>query len=134
VEVPTSWGYRFRYWRSLEKLHLLLEKRGNGRSGALLSLAGKLHIINNVVLSPEMESVPQMMRLAKRLLQRGARHLHLTFHSPSLRPGLSPFTRSSSDVDRLYGRLSSVIEGVASLTPIRFATVGEAASTLGAQA
>jgi hypothetical protein len=72
-----------------------------------------------------------MLRLVRRLLQRGATQLHITFHSSTLLPGLNPFAMSQADVSRFHGRFWRIVDAIEHLVPVRFATVGQAASTLG---
>jgi glycosyltransferase involved in cell wall biosynthesis len=129
VEVPVSWGYTHRPWRGLRAVHGALDRSALRHLG-ITNLAARLHVINNVVLSPEIDSVDEMLLLASRLVARGVRHLHVTFHSPTLLPGLTPFAQTAAGVDRLYANLSALIERIDRLAPVRFATVGEAAVAL----
>ena len=129
VEVPLSWGYRHQWWNAAEVLHRVIDRPGFARTH-LLVLGERLHLVNLAVMSPEIADVDDMVLLAKKLLDRGVQHLHVSFHSPSLRPGLSPFVQSQADVDRLYGRIESLIEQLAALTRVEFATVSEGADRL----
>jgi hypothetical protein len=72
-----------------------------------------------------------MLTLSARLLEHGVRHLHVSWHTPSLTPGLSPFSRTAADVERLYASIERYLDGLAGLTPFTFATVSEAAALLG---
>jgi hypothetical protein len=90
-------------------------------------VAARLGIIQRVILSPETNSVSQMLALARRLLEFGVPHLHLFFHSSSLVPGLSPFTRSRGDVDRLLGRMRAFVERLSAIAEVSPARVTEAA-------
>jgi hypothetical protein len=72
-----------------------------------------------------------MLTLSRRLLEHGVRHLHLSWHSPSLTPGLSPFAPTAADVTRLYASVEAYLEGLSRLTAVTFATVSEAAARLG---
>lgn len=129
IEVPTSWGYTQRRWPLTQRINRGLELPMFRRLD-LQSVAARLHMINHVVLSPEIDAIADMVVLVRRLLSVGVRHLHLTFHSSSLRPGLNPFARTSADVDRFYMNLATMIDRIGSMTPLRFATVGEAAALL----
>ncbi|HVT39105.1 MAG TPA: glycosyltransferase [Gemmatimonadaceae bacterium] len=129
VEVPVSSGYSRRGWRVAQAINRALDAGVLQRTGILV-LAERLHLFNHVVLSPEIEAVPHMVTLVRRLLARGVRHLNLTFHSSSLRAGLNPFSRTEADVDRFYTRLATMIEKIGDMTDLRFATVREAASLL----
>lgn len=79
------------------------------------SLARRLHIggvlermklLNLVWLSPEMSSVQEMTALAGRMRKNGCAFLNLTFHSTSLKAGLSPFVQSAADGDLFWKKLS----------------------------
>jgi hypothetical protein len=96
----------------------------------LLTLAARLHIINHLVLSPELENVVHMRTLVDRLLARGVRHLHLTFHSSTLHAGLNPFAQTEADVERFRDRVLRILDYIGSRAPVRYATVGEAADLL----
>lgn len=131
IEVPASWGYTHGHWGLLSRVddHV---SRSLPRQLGLDRAVKMLHLVNHVVLSPEVEALDDMEILARNLIDRGARHLQLTFHSPSLVPGLSPFASTAREVDLLYARLSGLIERVSRITPVRFATVGEAGALLAA--
>lgn len=129
VEVPTSWGYTHAAWRVLSRI----DRAFSGKLQQRLRLdrvMQLLHVVNHIVLSPEVEELEDMVRLARALVARGARHLQVSFHSPSLLPGLSPFASTAKDVDRLYGRIADFTDRLAALGPVRFVTVGEAGAQL----
>ena len=98
----------------------------------LTGIASRLNLVKHIALSPEMETVADMLTLSRRLMEDGVRHLQVSFHSPSLMPGLSPFVRSAADVERLYATIERYVERLAAWGPVRCATVSEAASALGA--
>jgi hypothetical protein len=126
VEVPLSSGYtRFSPPRWATLAHRLNSPAG--RRIHLGGVAARLGIIQRVILSPETNSVSQMLALARRLLEFGVPHLHLFFHSSSLVPGLSPFTRSRGDVDRLLGRMRAFVERLSAIAEVSPARVTEAA-------
>jgi phosphatidylinositol alpha-1,6-mannosyltransferase len=83
-----------RPWRSLH-------------AGGLLSRAG---LIERITLSPEGSDLAAMCRLTRVLLARGTRVLTLSYHSPSLEPGHTPYVRNERDLaiflDHLSGFLS----------------------------
>jgi hypothetical protein len=51
------------------------------------------------VLSPEGNTLAEMQALTRALHADGLRIFSLTFHSPSLRPGCSPYVRTTADRD-----------------------------------
>lgn len=130
VEVPLSWGYdrRWGLWGG-PSTHSPLRRSGQWRLG-LLRAAARLHLLDQIQLSPEIESVADMLVLSRRLLEIGVRHLHVSWHSPSLVPGLSPFTRTPAQVEGLYAAISRYVEGLAAITSFTPQTVSEVAERL----
>ena len=94
----------------------------------LMGLAARLNVLRIVHLNPELATTAEMLAGTRRLLAEGLRCVHLTLHSPSLIPGLSPFVRSTTDCERMLAAVERFIEGLATRTSLRFATVSEAAS------
>ncbi len=131
LEVPVSSGYSRRPFAAWAGAMRALEWRPLRRLGAIKVTAG-LRLVRPITLSPETNSVSEMLLLTRHLLALGVRHLHLFFHSSSLLPGLSPFAPTGRDVQRLYTRLGAYFEGLSALTDVRFATVGESWAALGA--
>ncbi|TMQ05003.1 MAG: hypothetical protein E6J91_41805 [Deltaproteobacteria bacterium] len=72
-----------------------------------------------------------MLTLSRRLLEQGVPYLQLAWHTPSLKPGLSPFAATAADVARLYAAVEAYLEGLARMTSLTFATLSEAAALLG---
>jgi len=56
--------------------------------------------------------------------------INFTLHSLSLVPGLSPYTRTSADVERLYSRLNNVLTFLNTCPEFQPATVSEVADHL----
>ncbi len=82
-----------------------------------LRLAGLLargRLLERITLSPEGSDLAAMCRLSRTLLHRGERILTLSYHSPSLEPGNTPYVRTRRDLavflDRLSGFLSFFTE------------------------
>ena len=127
VEVPVSAGYTRGSIRSWARLHAILDRPDVPRQW-LRGIASRLGWIRHVALNPEMESVDDMLAVSRQLIAQGVRQLHMTWHSPSLCPGLTPFVATRADADRLYAVLATYVDRLAALTPLRCATVGEAAT------
>jgi len=70
-----------------------------------IRLLTKLRLLRKVWLSPEVCSSKEMIALTKALIQEGAPVINLFFHSPTLQPGLTPFTRIQKDKDRFLADL-----------------------------
>jgi hypothetical protein len=56
-------------------------------------------VLNRVMLSPEGNTLDEMMALTQTLLAAGLRTFSLTFHSPSVVPGHTPYVRTQGDLD-----------------------------------
>ena len=96
----------------------------------LAGLAARTGLLKRIALSPEQASVSDMLTLSRRLLEEGVRHLQLFLHSPSLTPGLSPYSATPADVARLYASVEEYVERLSQLTSLTFVTVSEAAAVL----
>jgi hypothetical protein len=125
IEVPLSCGFGRRSFALWGRVDRALDRPGLRRLRSLCK---------RIVLSPELAAVADMLTLSRRLLEHGVRHLHLSWHSPSLKPGLSPFTATVADVDRLYATVDRYIERLSQITPLTFVTVSEAAAALAERA
>jgi phosphatidyl-myo-inositol dimannoside synthase len=77
------------------------------RAAGLLARAG---LLERITLSPEGSDLAAMLRLTRTLLARGERIFTLSYHSPSLEPGNTPYVRTHRDLavflDRISGFLS----------------------------
>lgn len=81
---------------------------------------------NRVMLSPEGNTLEEMIALTRVLLADGLTLLSLTFHSPSIVPGHTPYVRSQADlsaflttIERYFEFFFGELEGQPS-TPERF--------------
>jgi len=129
VEMPLSNGFNRGPFSVWDRVRRTLEAPP-WRWLRLPGIASRLGLARRVSLSPEYQSVDDMLTLSARLLDHGVRQLHISWHTPSLKPGLSPFTRTAADVERLHASIEAYVEGLARLTSFRPATVGEAAALL----
>ncbi len=129
VELPMSIGYSRPPSVPWRGLHRLLSARALRRLH-LRGVAARLGLLRRIALSPETDSVTDMLTLTRRLLDAGVGHLHLFFHSPSLRPGLSEFNPDADSVEGMYRAIASYVEAAGRMTALRFVTVSEAAMLL----
>jgi hypothetical protein len=71
------------------------------RSLSTLHLPGilsRLGLLDRIVLTPEGVTFEEQRRLTRFMLRRGYRVFSLTFHSPSLAPGNTPYVRDSAQL------------------------------------
>ena len=132
IEIPLSCGFSRRPFNLWARMRGVLAMRAL-RPLHLVGLASRMGLFQRIVLSPELASVAEMLTLSRRLLEQGIRHLQLSWHSPSLKPGLSPFTATAADVARLYASVQAYLEGLSRMTPLTFVTVSEAGAVLAQQ-
>jgi hypothetical protein len=62
------------------------------------------------MLSPEGNSFDEMASLATSLVGRGCRALTLSFHSPSVEPGHTPYVRTRADLQQFLGTIERFCE------------------------
>lgn len=129
VELPLSCGFDRGAFALWGRLRGVLDSRPL-RPLRLIGLSARLGLFKRIVLSPELASAADMLALSRRLLEQGLRHLHVTWHSPSLKPGLTPYAPTAADVARLYESVHAYLEGLARITSPTFVTVSEAAALL----
>jgi len=113
LELPVTRALIGLLARRLPSLYAMAERPGfrGMRAGGLLA-RGRL--LERITLSPEGSDLAAMCRLSRTLLERGERILTLSYHSPSLEPGHTPYVRDQRDLvvflDRLSGFLSFFTE------------------------
>uniref|UniRef100_UPI00315899EF polysaccharide deacetylase family protein n=1 Tax=Aurantiacibacter sp. D1-12 TaxID=2993658 RepID=UPI00315899EF len=72
------------------------------RMPSMRGVLSKLGMLERVPLTPEGVSVEEAIRGIDMALDDGAPLLVFSFHSPSLRPGDTPYVRTENDLDNLY--------------------------------
>jgi hypothetical protein len=70
-----------------------------------LAIASRLRLLERLRLTPEGFTLAEMLRLTRALLARGQRTFVLSFHSPSVVPGNTPYVRSDADLEAFLERL-----------------------------
>ena len=77
-------------------------------------------------LSPEGFDLGEMRQLTQTLLADGVRTFTLSFHSPSVEPGYTPYVRDRIQLDRFLGILQDYLDyfvgvlGGRSVTPLEY--------------
>ncbi|MWV29402.1 polysaccharide deacetylase family protein [Aurantiacibacter rhizosphaerae] len=72
------------------------------RAPAMRGVLARLGLLERVPLTPEGVSVEEAIRGIDMALDDGLPMLVLSFHSPSLLPGSTPYVRDDADLDGLY--------------------------------
>jgi hypothetical protein len=85
----------------------------------------RLGAVERMRLSPEGYTLNDNLRLTRALRKQGLGTFVLSFHSPSMKPGCTPYVRSQSDLDALLERLRRYFDwflnelGGITLTPLQ---------------
>lgn len=97
LELPTTGafvGWLSRFGATLHRAATTRPLR-HARLGGILARSGALE---RLMLSPEGYRPRHLRRLTRALLARGTRVFSFSLHSPSLRPGCTPYVRSAGDL------------------------------------
>jgi hypothetical protein len=73
-------------------------------------ILARLGLVNRVMLSPEGNTLDEMIALTRALLADGVRVFSFTFHSPSLAPGHTPYVRTQADLDDFLARIDGYLD------------------------
>ena len=76
----------------------------------LIGILDRLRILNRRWLSPELSCGRDMIFLAKALIQQGYTYLNMTFHSPSLLPGKTPFVRDEREFQSFLSNIEVFLQ------------------------
>ncbi|MDZ7759353.1 MAG: hypothetical protein U5L00_03740 [Desulfovermiculus sp.] len=111
LEVPVTIGFLQLNFQLSQRILGTLEKSilSKLHVGGILAWLG---VLNRVLLSPEMTTAPSVIRLSRQMEKKGFSFLNLTFHSPSLQDGLSPFVRTSEEEVEFFKRLKMYLDFV----------------------
>jgi hypothetical protein len=104
LEIPLSVGFAGLARTAGAKLY----PHSVGPLGLRLHVPGVLArsgVLERIRLSPENSNVAEQKRLTKSLLDKGQRIFSLTYHSPSLEAGHTPFVRDARDLADFIDRI-----------------------------
>ena len=100
LELPCTVDYTGWLRRAGPKLHASLSTPLLQRL-CVPGILTRLDVLNRVMLSPEGNRLNEMCALTSALVADGCRTFTLSFHSPSVVPGHTPYVRTRRDLDRL---------------------------------
>ncbi len=110
-------------------IHRLANRRAfrGFRAAAVLS---RIRAVDRLFLSPEGFSLEELQRLTRSLLQSGTRVFTFSLHSPSLKPGCTPYVDTERELDRFLDRCRRYFEFFVEEIRGAFCTPGEALEEL----
>lgn len=119
LEVPTTIGFLQRDFQRSSRLYRRIT-RPAWKKTRMLGLLDRLKILNKVWLSPENSGTVEMIGLTRAMAGNGYPVVNLTFHSPSLVEGLTPFVRRDGDAEGFLRKIREYLsfarsEGIASI-------------------
>jgi hypothetical protein len=125
LECPVTIGYNLRPIRASHITYRTIDKISS-KKFPLLGLLSRTGILRKFWLSPELSDGKEMYKLAKIYVShRFVDTLNLTFHSPSLKPGLTPFVRDQGDLKKFYKNLAYLFDSLFSTYKVTPYTLSE---------
>ena len=124
LEVPLSVGFLGALPRLGERASALFDSPAAAR----LRLPGALArsgLVARSRLSPEGTPPGEQCRLIAAMIARGHRTFSLTYHSPSLAPGHTPYVRDQADLARFLAAIEQVLAFFRDQIGGRFTTLSE---------
>lgn len=109
LEIPCTTGFTGIGRNVGQRLHALASASWLAplRAVGVLARTGTL---NKVMLSPEMSTVGEMQALTKTLCRDGIRTFALTLHSPSLKPGCTPYVATAQQRDAFMDTIARYLD------------------------
>ena len=109
LEVPLSIGYTG-LLAGFPAIAWPLTKHPFFKALRLPGVLARLRLLDRVVLTPEGITFEEQRRLTRAMLRRGYRVFSLTFHSPSLAPGNTPYVRDAAQLQSFLRRIEQYLE------------------------
>lgn len=105
LELPVTTGYAGWLRGMGPQLHELAQQpwARQARLGGIFARSGA---VERIRLSPEVANGDEMRRLAGALHAGGCQVFSLTYHSPSMVPGHTPYVRSAAELERFIATVS----------------------------
>lgn len=107
LELPCTVDYTGWAGALRPGLHRLASGLPRLKGVGVLARAGAA---NRIMLSPEGSTLDEMTALTTALVSRGQRFFTLSFHSPSVEPGHTPYVRSRQDLEVFLRTLDQFLE------------------------
>jgi hypothetical protein len=122
LEVPMSSGFIGALGSVGGRLPALFNSPRTRRL-RLPGLLARTGLVARSTLTPEGVSAAEQIRLIKALYSRGHRFFTLSYHSPSLTPGNTPYVRNEAELQAFLGRLETVLRAFAEELDGQFTTL-----------
>lgn len=107
LELPITSGYVGLLGQNVTGRKLFSRASGQGW---LRSVSARAGLFERIRLTPEGTTCAEAQRLVRSLARRGVKVFTLSYHTPSLLPGVTPYVRTLSDRDRFLDWLERFYE------------------------
>jgi hypothetical protein len=130
IEIPLSVGFTGLLARFGVPIYHLSSAE-ELKSLRMQGLLARLHLLDRITLTPEGIEFSELRRLTRALLRAGHRVFSLTYHSPSLEPGNTPYVRTDTELRAFMDRLDRYFEfffgtiGGRAVTPFEVKAIAE---------
>lgn len=125
LELPVTSAY----WGPLRRIGPLIH-RVQRHTPTFFSGFSRLRLLERIALTPEGVSADEALRGINLSLEADLPVLVLSFHSPTLAPGHTPYTRDEAGVERLYAWFETVYAHLAA-RGVRSCTVADIVAATG---
>lgn len=104
LELPATTGYCGLLRGAGPQIHALSSTKP-GRAMRLGGIAARARLAERIRLTPEGCDTADMQRLTLALRRSGCQVYSMTYHSPSLAPGHTPYVRTADDLERFVASI-----------------------------
>lgn len=123
LEVPLTSGYVGAWARYGRRVQWLFDNPV-AHAVKLTGLLSRLNLLGRARLTPEGVSAAEQCRLLDTLVAQGQRLFTLSYHSPSLAPGHTPYVRDAADLRAFLATIDDVLRHFRDVIGGEFTTLG----------
>lgn len=109
LEIPVTVGWDG-WMTGAGMLWQKLAESSVGRAAKVQGFLSLTGAFNRVKLTPEGIPLVELRQVTDAMLVRGYRVFNLTYHSPSLVPGHTPYVRTTADLEAFLSRIEGYLE------------------------
>lgn len=109
LELPVTIGFLQNDFEASHR-RLTILQRPLARRLHFAGILERLRLLNKVWLSPEITRADDMIKLARKMKEKNFPFINLTFHSTSLKSGLSPFVQAPEDEVEFLRRIRAFLD------------------------
>ena len=109
LQVPATVGFLQGNFKRCRQISKMVES-SMGKKLRLKGLLYSTRLLNNAWLSPEHADVDTMVKLVEQVRAQGLPVLNMSFHSTTLKAGLSPFAKNTEEKDLFFEKLSLILK------------------------